>query len=207
MAVLPYCVILAALKVTKPDFGVDEERVETLDLEALRLFYSDFDDSALAPEVFRQSALEFHRVIASIFRQTAVVPFRFPSLLQTREELETHLHANSHKYKSFLEKTRDAVQMEVAPASTTSPPGVETGKSGTEYLREKQQRSGAMAELSQSVLENCKELVLDSRTSDSRVYVLVQRTAIDDFRERLSRLKEIRISGPWPAAEFLEKRS
>jgi len=207
MAVLPYCVILAALKVTKPDFGVDEERVETLDLESLRLFYSDFDDSALAPEVFRQSALEFHRVIASIFRQTALVPFRFPNLLQTREELEAHLRANSHKYKSFLEKTREAVQMEVAPASTTSPPSVETGKSGTEYLREKQQRSGAITELSESVLENCKELVLDSRTSDSRVYLLVPRTAIDDFRERLSGLKEILISGPWPAAEFLEKRS
>jgi Gas vesicle synthesis protein GvpL/GvpF len=207
MAVLPYCVILAALKITKPDFGVDEERVETLDLESLRLFYSDFDDSALAPGVFRQSALEFHRVIASIFRQTAVVPFRFPNLLQTREELEAHLRANSHKYKSFLERTCDAVQMEIAPASTASPPGVEIGKSGTEYLREKQQRSGAMTELSQSVLENCKELVLDSRTSDSRVYLLVRRTAIDDFRERLSSLKEIRISGPWPAAEFLEKGS
>ena len=207
MAVLPYCVILAALKVTKPDFGVDEERVEALDLESLRLFYSDFDDSALAPEVFRQSALEFHRVIASIFRQTALVPFRFPTLLQTREELEVHLRANSHKYKSFLEKTCDAVQMEVAPSSTTSSTAVETEKSGTEYLREKQQISRAISELSESVLANCRELVLDSKTSDSRVYLLVPRSAIEDFRERLSGLKDIRVSGPWPAAEFLERRS
>ena len=204
MAVLPYCAILTALKIAMPSVGVNSERVESLKVEALRVFYSDFDDSALAPDVFRQSALEFHRVIASIFRQTAVVPFRFPTLLNSREELEAHLRTNSQKYQSFLEKTRDAVQMEVAPIS---PPPVESEqeKSGTEYLREKQQRSRAVKELSELVLGKCKELVLESKTGDSRVYLLVARGRIDALRERLKDLQDIRISGPWPAAEFLGK--
>ena len=205
MAVLPYCAILTALKIAKPSVGVSSERVESLKVEALRVFYSDFDDSALAPDVFRQSALEFHRVIASIFRQTAVVPFRFPSLLKSREELEAHLRTNSQKYQSFLEKTRDAVQMEVARISPAPPVGSELEKSGTEYLREKQQRSRVVTELSELVLGKCKELVLESRTGDSRVYLLVARGRIDDLRDRLKDLRDIRISGPWPAAEFLEK--
>jgi hypothetical protein len=203
MAVLPYCAILAALKIAKPSIGVNSERVESLKIEALRVFYSDFDDSALAPEVFRQSALEFHRVIASIFRQAAVVPFRFPNLLKSREELEAHLRTNSQKYQSFLEKTQDAVQIEIAPSSATSPVKAEREKSGTEYLREKQQRSRAVTELSELVLGECKELVLESKTSDSRLYLLVGRGRVDDLRERLKDLKDIRISGPWPAAEFL----
>ena len=205
MAVLPYCAILATLKIAKPSVGVNSERVEALKVGALRVFYSDFDDVALAPEVFRQSALEFHRVIATIFRQTAVVPFRFPNFLKNREELEAHLGANSQKYQSFLEKTRDAVQMEVAPSSPTPAAVSVPEQSGTEYLREKQQRSRVVTELSELVLGKCKELVLESRTGDSRVYLLVARGRIDDLRDRLKDLRDIRISGPWPAAEFLEK--
>jgi hypothetical protein len=204
MAVLPYCVILAAVKTTKPSVGVNSERVEFLKVETLRIFYSDFDDSALAPEVFRQSALEFHRVIASIFRQTAVVPFRFPNLLKSREELEVHLRTNLERYKSFLEKTRNSVQIEIALSSIKPPGGSETEKSGTEYLREKQQRTRAVTELSDMVLVRGKELVLESRTSNSRVYLLVPRDRIDELRQRLKDLKDVRVSGPWPAAEFLE---
>ena len=42
MAILPYCVILANLKVKKPQVGVDGERVEALKLESLCALYSDF---------------------------------------------------------------------------------------------------------------------------------------------------------------------
>ena len=204
MAVLPYCVILAVLKIEKPPIGVDGKKVESLESESLRIYYSDLADSALGTDVFRQSALEFHRVIAAVFRQTAVVPFRFPNVLKTREELESHLRTNLYRYQSFLEKTRDAVQMEVAPSAAVPPPASETGGSGTEYLRQKQQRSRALTELSDLVLSKAGELILNSKIGDSRLYLLVPRNVTDDLRKRLSELQEIRISGPWPAAEFLE---
>ena len=207
MAVLPYCVIVAALKIEKPSVGVDGKRVESLDLETLRLYYSEFADSALGTDTFRLSALEFHRVIATVFRQTAVVPFRFPNVLKTREELESHLRTNLKKYQSFLEKTRDAVQMEVAPSTAGPSPGSETGGSGTEYLRQKQQRSRAFTDLFNLVMNKAGELILNSKTGDSRLYLLVPRNGTDDLRKRLSELQEIRISGPWPASEFLETTS
>ena len=206
MAILPYCVILANLKVKKPQVGVDGERVEALKLESLCALYSDFDDSALAPDTLRQSALEFHRVIASVFRQMALVPFRFPNLLKTREELESHLRANLPKYQSFLERTRDAVQMEIVlPNTSPAPVSVESKTSGAEYLREKQQRSRPHAELSSALLEKIKELVLATKTTDMRLYLLVPRDQIEALRGHLNGFQEIRISGPWPAAEFLEE--
>src|SRR5438067_267829 len=169
MAILPYCVVSANLKVKKPQVGVDGERVEALKLESLCALYSDFDDSALAPDTLRQSALEFHRVIASVFRQMALVPFRFPNLLKTREELESHLRANLPKYQSFLERTRDAVQMEIVlPNTSPAPVSVESKTSGADYLREKQQRSRPHAELSSALLEKIKELVLPTKTTDMR---------------------------------------
>jgi len=206
MAILPYCVVLANLKVKKPQVGVDGERVEALKLESLCALYSDFDDSALAPDTLRQSALEFHRVIASVFRQMALVPFRFPNLLKTREELESHLRANLPKYQSFLERTRDAVQMEIVlPNTSPAPVSVESKTSGAEYLREKQQRSRPHAELSSALLEKIKELVLATKTTDMRLYLLVPRDQIEALRGHLNGFQEIRISGPWPAAEFLEE--
>jgi len=206
MAILPYCVVSANLKVKKPQVGVDGERVEALKLESLCALYSDFDDSALAPDTLRQSALEFHRVIASVFRQMALVPFRFPNLLKTREELESHLRANLPKYQSFLERTRDAVQMEIVlPNTSPAPVSVESKTSGAEYLREKQQRSRPHAELSSALLEKIKELVLATKTTDMRLYLLVPRDQIEALRGHLNGFQEIRISGPWPAAEFLEE--
>jgi len=204
MAVLPYCVILADLKIEKPSIGVDGKRVESLSLETLRIYYSDFADPALGTDVSRQSALEFHRVIAAVFRQTAVVPFRFPNVLRTREELKSHLRTNLNRYRSFLEKTQDAVQMEVMLKPMAPSADNETKKSGTEYLREKQQQSRALTELSDLVMNKARELILSSKTTDLRLYLLVPRNGTDDLRKRLSDLQDIRISGPWPAAEFLE---
>jgi len=206
MPILPYCVVLANLKVKKPQVGVDGKRVEALKLQTLCALYSEFDGSALTPEQLRQSGLEFHRVTASVFRQMALVPFRFPNVLKTREELEAHLRANLQKYQSFLEKTRDAVQMEIVLSNSgPMPVATETKTSGTEYLRAKQQRSQAAAKISNAILERIKDLVLDSKITDARVYLLVARARIDELRDRLNGLEDVRISGPWPAAEFLEK--
>lgn len=202
MSVLPYCVILADQRVKKPPFGVGGKEVEALKFEALRIFYSHIDDSMLAPESLRTSALEFHRVLASIFRRTAVVPFRFPNLLQSYEQLESHLRANMMKYKSFLEKNGDAVQMEVLLSNSA---GENVGqKSGVEYLRERQQQFRNAAKLSDAVREKINNLVLDSKTKESRLFFLVKRAQSEELRERLKHLPEIRVSGPWPATEFLE---
>jgi gas vesicle protein GvpL/GvpF len=206
VAILPYCVVLARLKLKKPQLGVDGEKVSALNVETLCALYSEFDDSALAPDSLRQSALEFHRVLASVFRQVALVPFRFPNLLKTGDELEAHLRANLQKYQSFLERTRDAVQMEIVlPNPVPIPVPAETKTSGSEYLRKKHQKSQAVTKLANAILEKIKDLALDTRSTGARVYLLVPRARIDELRAQLKDFDEVRISGPWPAAEFLEE--
>jgi hypothetical protein len=206
VAILPYCVVSANLTLKKPQLGVDGQRVEALKFETLCALYSEFAESAVVSETLRERALEFHRVTASVFRQMALVPFRFPNVLKTCEELETHLQANLQKYESFLERTRDAVQMEIVlPDSSPTPVPVGTKTGGTEYLRARHQKSQAVSELARGVLERVKDFALDSRTSNARVYLLVPRARIDELRSQLKGLQDVRISGPWPAAEFLEE--
>ena len=93
----------------------------------------------------------------------------------------------------------------VLPNTSPAPVSVESKTSGAEYLREKQQRSRPHAEPSSALLEKIKELVLATKTTDMRLYLLVPRDQIEALRGHLNGFQEIRISGPWPAAEFLEE--
>src|SRR5438874_11567141 len=81
----------------------------------------------------RESALEFHRTVQELFRQAAVVPFRFPTILADENEISAFLAKHSSEYESALLRLRDAVQMElrIEVREAASPPAA----SGTEYIR------------------------------------------------------------------------
>jgi hypothetical protein len=211
MPILPYCVVLANLNYKLPLTGIRESVVEQLQQGPLTVLYSDIE-KPIPPTSFQQMALEFHRLVHSVFENGAVVPFRFPTWL-TQIELATHLQEESQRYEAFLTEHRDHVQMELRitrPPDESSP--LETS-SGTEHLR---MRAAHFRRLN-SAVENLKQLlsadVVEWRERDTpegmRLYALVGRHSVVNFRERLSRLEHgirLRWSGPWPTTEFLEKR-
>ena len=75
MPVITYC--LSELQsVAIPEKGVGELSVESLEQDGIRCFFSRSSnrDQILGPPA-RESALAFHNVIVSIFRQVAVIHF------------------------------------------------------------------------------------------------------------------------------------
>ncbi len=210
MRVLPYGIVDGEEAVAISAIGVAGSAVDSLLEGELRAFYSRLAELAPGAPSVRSQALEFHAVIRDIFRQVAVVPFRFPTLLESEEELKQHLRAQQGKYREFLERTRGLVQMEarLAMAERAAKPG-----SGREYLVRRQQAARALeaeaARIADAVHGLVQEWKKRSQGEGLRCYALVPRSAIEEFRRRVGKLSgpghvKMTVSGPWPATEFLD---
>jgi hypothetical protein len=208
MPVLPYCILLRDTAVSAPEKGILDSRIHPLTEGALLAVYSEVERSAIAPKTFQPAALEFHRVIQSVFSQVAVVPFRFPTWL-TPTELGEHMQQQSERYTEFLTHHANRVQMELrlTPPSISSPTDA---TSGTAHLRARAAESRRLRNTAKTLENLLSSEVVEWSERDTpqglRLYALVDRTNIAGFRERLSKREHefsVRWSGPWPATEFL----
>jgi hypothetical protein len=214
MPLLPYCVVLSDAAVVEPACGVHEAQVEWLDESALRCFFSRLGTFAAgSAEALKEDALRFHSVLHGIFTQAAVIPFRFPTTLESEQELRRFLNAGASSYREALIRLRDLVQMElrvsIFRAESTTP------SSGREYLLARQAQARLLAEGAAAAQAIARGLIQDWREHESksalRCYALVPRADIGEFESRMRALdlpKGVRmvVSGPWPATEFLEVR-
>jgi hypothetical protein len=202
---LAYCVTDAAA--TVPATGVRGAPVRTINMESLNCIYSPL----IPPQEFdSDDALKFHSVLNSAFEQYAIIPFRFPTLLQNETDLQNHLREKQARYLEDLRQLADLVQMEIRfrleEKKSNSP------RSGTEYLQNKQAISGELQSLAQQARAALGDMVVDwkERPTDQglRCYALIKRQQVSDLRQRLQATrfatpKPAIVSGPWPATEFL----
>lgn len=207
MQILPYCILLQDSGASIPGQGIFGSSIQELSEGALLALYSELVRSDISAKTFQPAALEFHKVVHTLFDQAAVVPFRFPTWL-TPPELSRHLQEASQRYTRFLTDHARHAQMEVRlRASNTS---LTNAMSGTAHLRA---RAAGLHQL-RSTAEALKSLLtseaIEWRERDApqglRLYALVNRTDIAKFREKLSEREHdvsVRWSGPWPATEFL----
>src|SRR5437868_1632434 len=63
--------------------------------------------------LLEKKKLAFHQVLESIFKQVALVLFRFPTLLNSGTELEEHLKAHATQYKEELQRFKHLVEMKL----------------------------------------------------------------------------------------------
>ncbi|HEX6465978.1 MAG TPA: GvpL/GvpF family gas vesicle protein [Terriglobales bacterium] len=209
MPVLPYCVVLASEGPKGDLTGVNGARVERLPVNDLCVFYSRMEEPGLSPEKLQSNALEFYGVVHSIFRSSAVVPFRFPALLADEEHLREHVSGKARQYKNFLEETSGMAQMEVrAPFPVLR--ARESPKSGTDYLRQQQSRVRETERVASAVQDKVKDVAGEWKHKPEgdhvRLYAKVPRSRIQEFRERLKQDADsmgLKVSGPWPLSEFL----
>lgn len=204
MPLLPYCVLLTKSSYELPEKGVAGTAVQTKRCSELTALYSEMETRKITSAIFQQAALDFHRVVHTAFADVAVIPFRFPTWL-TAEGLVTHLEKESGHYQAFLTRYAGHVQMELrlAHASVTAEPA----SSGREHLRARAARLQEVEDAAKELKQLLGDQVQEWRERDipegKRLYALVERTRVTNFKEKLSG-RSVRWSGPWPATEFLE---
>ncbi len=212
MPVLPYCIIAADADAAPATRGVRESAVESLIEDGLRCFYSVLSDLSLAsaPDL-KDAALRFDGLVRALLAETAVIPFRFPTMLATVEELREFMAENAARYSAALQRLGGVVQMELRIEHTRPSARAD---SGTGYLKARAVRAHALSEQADLVRASARDLIRDWRTRNVprglRCYVLVPRDRVAEFQARMGSLStredvKIVVSGPWPAAEFLDE--
>lgn len=175
----------------------------------LRCFYSEFHKR---PENFaQQDALKFYATVQAVFAKVAVVPFRFPTVLETKPQLAEFLDQKAQEYRAALERLRIFVQMElrIAPAASEET----RSASGKEYMTRRLKNKKALESIASAARSAVAGIHADWRQQETRdglrCYALVARDAVEQFQEKAKALRpaedvRVVISGPWPATEFIE---
>jgi hypothetical protein len=218
MPLLAYC-LSETVPINAPDVGLGQLPVCNLDQEGVRCFYSQCltRDQMMGLPV-RQTALEFHDIVRQIFQQTAVIPFRFPTLLEEVGELRKHMEERGAAYRQDLARLRNMVQMEISLYSISTPnpqelpANVRPKGGGTQYLETRRSEHRKLAD-SAAVFQQCLQSVIrgwQERPSARglRCFILAERNSVSEFKNlalhvRVPSEMMARVTGPWPASEFL----
>jgi len=209
--ILAYCAFLHDPALSLPSVGVSETNINVLEHDRLRLLWSQvgwpFDPSAL-----QQRAIEFHRVVHHLFGQTAVVPFRLLSLFDGHQHMTDFIARHGPGFIADLERLHNVVQMECIIFFKS--PGRPDLSSGSAYLQQKAGLKRALDEFAEHLKSPLKAVSEEVRIREvnngKRIYCRVQRGQEESFKVRIQEISvppslERRISGPWPASEFLSE--
>jgi len=214
MPLLLYCITEACPAANTTQAGVFGRTVSTVDESGLRCFVSEIPDAINLSREAKQAAVAFNRVLQDLLQKTAVIPFRFPTVLQDNDKVAVLLREHAAESKRSLSWLENMVQMELLIGfSNGNVVGKSDSRSGADYLRSRQERYHSLAtvaaELTADLAHHMKSSRQRTSPSGARIYALVPRSSVQEFRQRAAQLKipatlTARVTGPWPATEFLE---
>jgi hypothetical protein len=208
---LAYCITEAHFE-PLPMKGVGGMALEHFTEGGLRCFVSHHE--ALSGDNVQRSALEFHHALSAILVSTALIPFRFPTLLAGLDELTAHIRENYEDYEAGLQRLRHALQMEARITLADTAPETETSTSGRTYLEGRRNRLQSLESISAALRHAVAPWLLDWKQKETsrglRCYALVDRDSLAHFREAAAEITveasvRLHLSGPWPASEFLRQ--
>ena len=218
MACLLYCVTLPGPAVQIAN-GVCDSSIASCEMLGVRLYWSDIPDVQAClgtPEAMKQAAVHFHQVLREILVVTTPIPFRFPTLLDSNDNLEQHLAPEQEMYREALARVDGAVQYEiVATWPDAQQSDAAAPVSGREYLRRRQEEAGRVAAVENKLKGVTADAVREWRGRQERRnyrwFALVPRDHRDEFLASLrtaggSEGVRLRLSGPWPPSEFVAAR-
>ena len=206
---LLYCMTEAETAVDRLPPGVGEAPVEALAAGGVLCFYSRVQNLTASAEGFRADALRFHAVVRAILDRAAVVPFRFPALLETDLEIREFLASHAPAYLQDLRRLRGLVQMEVRIKAEDAFPEPQSGK---EYMDARAAETRALQAHADAVVAAAGGLIAEWQARREacglRGYALVRREQVAAFEQRVRALSPVQgasimVSGPWPPSEFL----
>jgi hypothetical protein len=211
--ILVYCGFRQAPELALPVVGVNTAPVQLTSLDDLCLLWSEVE-WPFDPQHMQKSAVEFHQVVQQVFKQTAVIPFRLLSVFNDLPAFTAFAAANRERFLQDLHRLSDVVQMEcvIYPAPSQAPIDRSSGKA---YLEQKAVALRSSEGLAQAVQDSVAHLSREVRVREgkngTRIFVLVERGRENDFRQAVTAVPipthlSRRMSGPWPAAEFLSEQ-
>jgi hypothetical protein len=217
MSVLAYCITETQPELKPPRTGVRGATIENIRIRDLQCFASQFDPQDVVGKApIQEAALDFNRVLQELLQQIAIIPFRFPTILTDETALSKFLTEHQSEYLEALRRLRDSVQMEIRLKLETSIESPATApKSGAEYLRGRQAQHQYMNGIVAVFKEAAGPLVTEWRhhatATGIRCFALVDRSDVQTFLAQIKNVSvpsgsEPRVSGPWPASEFLKEQ-
>jgi hypothetical protein len=210
---LAYCVAEHQTQIDSLGTGVEGAPVRWIDAGGLRCFVSDFAAQmpyAPVPEMVKA----FNQVLQRIFGQAVIIPFRFPTILESEDMLRHFVESRAAAYRDALKRLRNKVQMDVrvsfeAPESVNS----SSSQSGRGYLegrRGRYQKAQSVMDEFRRVSNSLAEGWIQRDTSFGiRGFALVDRSSLAVFLEKIGTVItpadiSARLTGPWPPSEFVE---
>jgi hypothetical protein len=107
---LLYCILNSTnILEDGPLIGVGDQRIVFLNGSGLFAAVSRFDGLETPFDV--NSMITYHKVIETLFRQTAIIPFRFKTFLNSEEEILTMLKDKDAHYKKLLSTLDGVVEL------------------------------------------------------------------------------------------------
>lgn len=209
---LAYCIAEQQSQVDVPGRGVEGAPVNSISAGALRCFVSDFNRRT-PDEPVPEIVTAFNRVLQRIFAQTAIIPFRFPTVVEGEHVLRQFLEGRSAEYGEALRRLRDKVQMDVRimPKPSGAPEAsLQSGRSYLEQRRGRHQQAQSTLEEFRRVSDSpAVEWITRDTSSGIRAFALVDRSSLPVFLEKIARVItpagiSARVTGPWPPSEFVE---
>jgi len=215
MAFLLYAVMESSPAILELPPGVGGATVDSIEVCGLTCWCSECprrDDVST-----RETALQFHRVVSRLFEKNDLIPFRFPTFLADRAEIGSEIERRATEYHDGLAKVRGRVQMEIRIQfrDNEQEPGTSGDvTSGTEYLRARYQRHVLMTAAGDTLRSATAPWIEQWRTREFsgnlRCFALIARGHVQDFQRALAGAAiasdlVARVSGPWPATEFLKE--
>jgi hypothetical protein len=152
--------------------------------------------------------------VHQVFNQSAVIPFRLLSVFEDQPAFMAFTSQNQQRFLEDIERLKNSVQMECVVYPAPSRPDVDRS-SGKAYLEQKavamRSSEGFAQAVRDAVAHLSKEVRVREAKSGTRIFVLVERGRENDFRQAVSAVAipehlSRRMSGPWPAAEFLSEQ-
>ncbi|MGC2698364.1 MAG: GvpL/GvpF family gas vesicle protein [Candidatus Angelobacter sp.] len=209
---LAYCGFRHGTEISLPAMGVRSAEIRVIAQGDLRLLWSEVE-WPLESNQLQKHAVEFHSVTSHVFQQTAVIPFRLLSVFQDETALQAFVAEHDSIFLEDLERLKNFVQMECV--LYPSPSRLQAASSsGAEYLRNKARWMRASEGFAKTVRDAVGHLSRETATRETknanRIFALVERGRESEFRQTVSAVPipehlSRRISGPWPAAEFLSE--